>query len=126
MGLHNFIQIRFCNKKVRNIKLFTYLFFKLKYQDLDIRLDPSASVEKKTSHLIDTSKVARRAISKGESKEYCSVAGHDISGNTTHSLPPLFRGERDSGRRFPGIHIQNSSVIPDPLLSAFQGEGSHS
>lgn len=62
-----------CNKNVTNRVFFTYLFFKLKHQDLDIRLDPSASVEKKTLHLLDTSKVARRAINKGESKEYCSV-----------------------------------------------------
>lgn len=59
-----------------------------------IRLDPSASVEKKISHLIDTSRVARRAINKAESSEFCSVAGRDIPGNTTHSLPPLVQGEK--------------------------------
>lgn len=66
MGLHNFIQSKFCNKKVRNrFKIFTYLFFNLKHQDLDVRLDPSGPVEKKTLLLVGTSKVARRGRKQG-------------------------------------------------------------
>lgn len=94
-------------------------------------LDPSASVEENTLHLLDTSEVAGsrswRGNRYGQSMDYGPAAGHEQLWEHSASavgLPWLGQGG-DSGRRFPGIHILNSSVIQGSELSAFQGEGSH-